>query len=86
MGVLLSVLFLPLNNLIKFNDEINGNWFGYLFAKFKLKQQKLSYQKLPNHDFNKKDPQNLGILPFDKEWELERPSKVIIIIFIFNFD
>ena len=85
MGVLLSVILLPLKNLVKFNNEINGNWFGYLKAKFKLKRQKSSCKKLPDHSYDKSDPRSLGVLPFDKEWELERPSKVMHFYFYYKF-
>lgn len=82
MGVLLSVILLPLNNLVKFSNEINGNWLSYLLAKFKLKHQKSSCKKLPDHSYDHSDPRSLGILPFDKEWELERPSKVMFLFLL----
>ena len=84
MSVFLSFILLPLNNLIKFNNETNGNWFSYLKAKFKLKRKKSSCKKLPDHSYDKSDPRSLGVLPFDEEWELERPSKVMCCYFYYK--
>ena len=79
MGLVVSLLAIPLiKKIIDIHRRIDGKWFRYLqtvlYLRNRRKQNKTN--RVVTHDFQKDDMRDLGVLPFEHEWEYDKPNKV----------
>ncbi len=78
MGSIISIaVIMSVGKLVKLHHDIKGRWITFLLALAKLKIRRRSIKPFyPFHDCFATDPHNVGLLPFQEEWDKEEPSKV----------
>jgi len=76
---------MSVGKLVKLHHDIKGRWIKFLLALTQLKIRRRSIKPFyPFHDCFANDPHNVGLLPFQEEWDKERPSKVYKLLISIN--
>ena len=79
MGLVVSLLAIPLiKKIIDIHRRIDGKWFRYLQTVLYLRNRRKQNRtnRVVTHDLWKDDMRDLGVLPFEHEWQYDGPDQV----------